>query len=628
VVAALEPIAALGGAAALDTLLGLAGAGLAVALAWLAGSAIRPGRPPGERLAWGLAALLAMAWTTLWQPLAGVSWLGQRLPMALLALAAAAVLAVATRGWRQLPAPCWPPLLVTLAALAIMSIPLAWHPSAAAPIPDMVWHEGWIRQLVDGVPEPSGVYAGVPNSYPWLYHAVAAWLELLPGGMVELFWALEVLAVGGLALGTWLLGRQIGLSERAATWSLGFATAAGGLGWLWIHHPVAVVSASRYGRVHGDFVAGPAVTPALANLPAILPRDLAIALFPLALWFGVRAIIGGGALDAAAAGGMLGAVALIGPVAAVAAIACLGVLAVRRRPAPARAAVAVAAALLVIAPWAGRLAYEYASLGGFGPRTALPSVTGPQALVALGVVAPLGIAGAVVIARSRPPQLDRELLTVLLSVTAVLCLVSWLLPGHSLAGVAAVARLQRYLPFLAVALAFPAGWAADAGLARLGHRTAPAAAAALVAAAAASTLLTAIALADNFQRGTKLGLRCDHGMPMRGGQVAAVAGLDAGGTLQVDDAVFRSSGAWVLWRTPPAQLRFRRALDGLPGQQARAAQTHAIAASRTVPDGVDWVLLPSATTAPAGLERVASCVAGASHHRPLRVDVYRPRSSG
>jgi len=628
VVAALEPIAALGGAAALDTLRGLAGAGLAVALAWLAGSAIRPGRPPGERLAWGLAALLAMAWTTLWQPLAGVSWLGQRLPMALLALAAAAVLAVATRGWRQLPAPCWPPLLVTLAALAIMSIPLAWHPSAAAPIPDMVWHEGWIRQLVDGVPEPSGVYAGVPNSYPWLYHAVAAWLELLPGGMVELFWALEVLAVGGLALGTWLLGRQIGLSERAATWSLGFATAAGGLGWLWIHHPVAVVSASRYGRVHGDFVAGPAVTPALANLPAILPRDLAIALFPLALWFGVRAIIGGGALDAAAAGGMLGAVALIGPVAAVAAIACLGVLAVRRRPAAARAAVAVAAALLVIAPWAGRLAYEYASLGGFGPRTALPSVTGPQALVALGVVAPLGIAGAVAIARSRPPQLDRELLTVLLSVTAVLCLVSWLLPGHSLAGVAAVARLQRYLPFLAVALAFPAGWAADAGLARLGHRTAPAAAAALVAAAAASTLLTAIALADNFQRGTKLGLRCDHGMPMRGGQVAAVAGLDAGGTLQVDDAVFRSSGAWVLWRTPPAQLRFRRALDGLPGQQARAAQTHAIAASRTVPDGVDWVLLPSATTAPAGLERVASCVAGASHHRPLHVDVYRPRSSG
>ena len=628
VVAALEPIAALGGAAALDTLRGLAGAALAVALAWLAGSAIRPGRPPGERLAWGLAALLAVAWTTLWQPLAGVSWLGQRLPMALLALAAAAVLAAATRGWRQLPAPCWPPLLVTLAALAIVSIPLAWHPSAAAPIPDMVWHEGWIRQLVDGVPEPSGVYAGVPNSYPWLYHAVAAWLELLPGGMVELFWALEVLAVGGLALGTWLLGRQIGLSERAATWSLGFATAAGGLGWLWIHHPVAVVSASRYGRVHGDFVAGPAVTPALANLPAILPRDLAIALFPLALWFGVRADhrrrgarcrrgrrhAGRAGLDRAGGGG--GGDRLPGRAGG------------SPPPGPGAGGGGGGAALLAIAPWAGRLAYEYASLGGFGPRTALPSVTGPQALVALGVVGPLGIAGVVAIARSRPPRLDRELLAVLLSVTAVLCLVSWLLPGHTLAGVAAVARLQRYLPFLAVALAFPAGWAADAGLARLGSRTAPAAAAALVAAAAASTLLTAIALADNFQRGTKLGLRCDHGMPMHGGQVAAVAGLDVSGTLQVDDAVFRSSGAWVLWRTPPAQLRFRHALDGLPGQGTRAAQTHAIAASGTVPAGVDWVLLPAATAPPAGLERVASCVAGASHHRPLRVDVYRPRSSG
>src|SRR5262245_32889172 len=191
VVAANEPIAALGGSDALHALRGLAGAALAIALVWLAGSALRPGRPPAERLAWGLAALLAVAWTTLWQPLVGESWVGQRAAMSVLVLAAAVVLAVTTRGWRQLPVPCWPPVLVTLAALAIVSIPLALHPSAAAPIPDMIWHEGWIRQLADGVTEPSGVYAGVPNSYPWLYHAAAAWLQLLPGGMIELFWALE-----------------------------------------------------------------------------------------------------------------------------------------------------------------------------------------------------------------------------------------------------------------------------------------------------------------------------------------------------------------------------------------------------------------------------------------------------
>jgi hypothetical protein len=149
-----------------------------------------------------------------------------------------------------------------------------------------------------------------------------------------------------------------------------------------------------------------------------------------------------------------------------------------------------------------------------------------------------------------------------------------------------------------------------------------------VAAAVASTVLTAIALADNFQRSSRLGLRCAGGQPMHGGQVAAVAGLDPSNTLLVDDAVFRSSGAWVLWRTPPAQLRFRNALEGLPGQRARTVQTRSIAAGGAVPAGIDWVLLPAAAAAPEGLQPVATCVAGASRHRPVPVRVYRPRSSG
>ena len=60
------------------TVLGLAGAAAGMLVVWIAGSALAPARPPAERLAWGVVAMLAVAWSTLWQPVLGVSWLGQR----------------------------------------------------------------------------------------------------------------------------------------------------------------------------------------------------------------------------------------------------------------------------------------------------------------------------------------------------------------------------------------------------------------------------------------------------------------------------------------------------------------------------------------------------------------------
>ena len=47
---------------------------------------------------------------------------------------------------------------------------------------DILWHEGWIRQLVGGGKAPGGVYADVPNAYPWLEHALAA-LVMSAGGL-------------------------------------------------------------------------------------------------------------------------------------------------------------------------------------------------------------------------------------------------------------------------------------------------------------------------------------------------------------------------------------------------------------------------------------------------------------
>jgi hypothetical protein len=608
-----------------DTVLGLAGAAVGVLVVWIAGCALAPARPPAERLAWGVVAMLAVAWSTLWQPVLGVSWLGQRALMAVLVVVCTIVVGARTRAWRTAPGVRWPVVGVAAVAFAVSVVPLVWGPSAVAPITDMQWHEGWIRQLVGGLPEPSGVYAHVPNSYPWLYHALAAWLELLPGGMVEVYWALQVFAVGSLVLGTWLLARELGLRERPATWAVGFASLAGGVGWIWVHEPVAVVSSSRYGLVHGDFLVGPAVTPALANMPAILPRDLALALFPLTVWFALRAVAGRRMRDVAAAGGLAGCLLLIGPVAAVVAVLVCGPVALRRRIPLRQAAAAVAVAAVVVAPWLGRVALNYLRLGGFSPHQPLPSVTASQALVAMGVVLPIGLIGVVWLLRTRPEGIDLGALVPLVAVPAVLCLLAGLLPGHSLAGVAPVVKLQRYLPFFVLALAVPAGWAADAVLARMSRTGAIVLATALVAAAGTSTVLTSIGLAGDFRSAEPRGLYCRGGAPMRAGDVVAVAGMPAQATLLVDSSVFRSTGAWLFHWVPPAQLRYRDVFSTIKGQGERAAETREIARGR-VPAGIDWVTLPGAAPGHS-LVKVTSCRAGGLHHS-VDVQVYRPRSSG
>jgi hypothetical protein len=607
------------------TVLGLAGIAVGMLVVWIAGCALAPARPPAERLAWGVVAMLAVAWSTLWQPVLGVSWLGQRTLMAVIVVACTIVVAARTRAWRTLPDVRRPVVLVAALALAVSLLPLVWGPSAVVPISDMQWHEGWIRQLVGGLPEPSGVYAHVPNSYPWLYHALAAWLELLPGGMVELYWALQAFAVGSLALGTWLLARELGLQERPASWAVGFATLAGGVGWIWVHQPVAVVSSSRYGLVHGDFLVGPAVTPALADMPAILPRDLALALFPLTVWFALRALAGRRMRDVAAAGALAGCLLLIGPVGAVVAVLVCGPVALRRRVPVLHAAAAVAVAAVVVAPWLGRIALNYVRLGGFSPHQPLPSVTASQALVAMGVVLPIGLIGVVWMLRTRPADIDLGALVPLVVVPAVLCLLAGLLPGHSLAGVAPVVKLQRYLPFLALALAMPAGWAANAVLARMSRRGAIVLATAVVAAAGASTVLTSLGLAGDFRSAEPRGLYCRGGAPMGAGDVVAVAGLRPQATLLMDNSVFRSTGAWVFHRVPPAQLRYRQVFSTIEGQGERAAETREIARGR-VPAGIDWVMLPGAAPGHS-LVRITSCQARGLHHS-VDVQVYRPRPSG
>ena len=350
---------------------------------------------------------------------------------------------------------------------------------------------------------------------------------------------------------------------------MGFASLAGGVGWIWVHHPVAVVSAGRYGLVHGDFLVGPAVTPALADLPAILPRDLALALFPLTVWFALRAVAGRRMRDVAAAGALAGCLLLIGPVAAVVAVLVCGPVALRRRIPVRHAAIAVAVAAVVVAPWLGRVALNYVRLGGFAPHQPLTSVTASQALVAMGVVLPIGLIGVVWMLRTRPPGIDLGALVPLVAVPAVLCLLAGLLPGHSLAGVAPVVKLQRYLPFFVLALAMPAGWAADAVLARMSRRLA------IVLAVVTDRGRRRLDGADVDRAGPALQERrdragCTAGAERRWAPAtwSRLRACSKQATLVVNTAVFRSTGAWLFYRGPPRS--FATAMSSRPSR-ARAS---------------------------------------------------------
>ena len=119
------------------TVLGLAGAAVGMLVVWVAGCALAPARPPAERLAWGVVAMLAVAWSTLWQPVLGVSWLGHRTLMAVIVVVGTVVVAARTRAWRTAPDVRKPVVLVAALALAVSVLPLVWGPSAVVPISDM-----------------------------------------------------------------------------------------------------------------------------------------------------------------------------------------------------------------------------------------------------------------------------------------------------------------------------------------------------------------------------------------------------------------------------------------------------------------------------------------------------------
>jgi hypothetical protein len=573
---------------------------LLCAACWVVGSAVRPMSPAAERMLAGILCLIAVAWVGMIQPIIGVSLIEHAEALSIVLVPLLGLL-----GWRYraslLPRSIeyWP-LAVAVAAGIVVAFPSWRSPSGQSPVADMTWHQGWIRQLAAGIDQPGAIYRDVPNSYPWLYHSLGALLmQGLPGGMNTTLALIEAIGLLVLGLGIWLLARELGLDVAEGTWSVFLSIGAGGLGWLWIHHPDAVVvlTPQHVSERHGDFIVVNALTPAMGNVTPLLPRELGLAFLPAAIWLALRGLNRRSRPMMVLAGVAVGFAFLIGPLAGAvgaAAVAALGI--VRRRR---LVLFAVPPAALVAAMWLGPLVYHYHELGGFISLTSKPpfnpSIT--QTLVAFGVVVPLAVTGFALLRRSAA-VVDRRSLVVLVGVPALICLASGALArvDSSPLGAPALVRTLRYLPYLDLLLVLPAGIAA-ARLTASRNAFGVAVAAVIAFAAIASPGLAAMKV--NRLVSVKVAtseIRCDKPLPLGPYDTVAVTGQHDKFVDALGAELFLETGASSLYRTHP-RIRFRDIFSQIPSQEQRRRWEHSISQGGDPPDWVDWVVTPAKAVA-------------------------------
>jgi hypothetical protein len=450
---------------------------------------------------------------------------------------------------------------------------------------DMVWHAAWIHQLRGGFAAPGGFYAGQPNGYPWLYHAIAAWLAAaLPGTVMDTFGVMQVLGIATGAVGVWLLARVMGAGRPASTWAVAVFLTAGSFGWApHVRADYAFqMPALGLGPFHGDPV--PAMTPALAFLSPMVPRDLGLALSPLLLWAAAAAAHAESRRAWWGVGFLGGIVFLVAPPAGIfCAIWAAGIAAVHRAWEAWRA---LAAGPLTASVWLVPLALAYRRYDGFVPVTDIQQVepSAAQVLVALGVCLPLAAAGVAIMRRRRSPATVDVAVMIAVPVVAVLLGAT---AGQADAfirhgGPTALVRWLRYLPFLVVALCVPAGLAAEAAVAAVARRGRLAAV--VVAGVLAVTVggSTTLASASLWRSPYPTTLRCDR-LPIDAHtRVAVIARESVGGPMA--SAIFARTGAtfsyiggdrlrvrfrsWLSTRSPDQEVRqrwLRQALHGGPG---------------------------------------------------------------
>jgi hypothetical protein len=590
---------------------------------WVVGAAIVPAGSPAERVLSGVFAALALGWAAMVAGDLGAAPLGSPAVVAVVAVGIA-VAGAAVRRPPLLPRrPAVLPLAVGVAAAVFVAVPMArLGPSALWPgRGDMLWHSGWTKQLLHGASTPGGIYGASPNDYPWLYHALAALVAApLPGGVETAIIVIQALGLAAGGCGMWLLARRLELSPRAASWSVLLVLAGGGFGWIWQHHPAAVFKLTGHGLgpYHGDLEVANAMSPGMGNVPPLLPRDLGLMLAPGVLWLSLRAAAP--RRRWAVAGAAAGLVFLMAPLSGAFCGMWMAVLAILER---ARAVwVAVAAAAAVAAVWLVPLAVNYHRYGGLHSVThlAADNPTAFQAVVALGVTLPLGIAG-LVIARRHPQR--AALLAVGLTPVAFTLAVVLAGAGGNLLGTPALLRWLRYLPFVAVGLAAPAGLAADAlvdAAARRARVAAGVVAAALAFAAVASTGLAMVAVSRHPY---PTPLTCTS-MPVSTGDTVAVVAPEPFADYLAYELFGRTGASLWYVEALRVKVRYRTWLHrATPSQQVRRAAQLRFAAGGPPPPGVKWLFVSTSLPASRRLTQVATC-----SYRGVRLAVLRAPVGG
>ncbi len=601
----------------------LAVVALTVAAVWLTGSALSSTWGPAGRILAGVVAMVAVGWVCMLASTVGIAVLGQQTGLRIAAPVALLVLLAVRRPSLRPPRPN----ATAVAALAV-SVLVLW-PSVSAPAnlirgADAGWHSGWTRQLMGGATTPGGPYGGIPDAYPWLYHALAAWLaQVLPGNVLGGFLAIQVLAVLALGAGTWLLATELGLDPTAAGWSAVLVLGGAGVGWIWQHGPAAVLTL-RYGlgTYHGDFILPNAMSTGLGSLAPLLPREAALALLPGVLWLAVRAASEGSTRLALLSGVVAGFGLVLGPVEGSLTLACVVAIAIATRFW--RLLLALPAAGVITSVWLVPLGLSYHRHGGLRATTTqvAPDPTVAQAAVALGMVLPLAALGLVLLARR---GVLRSELVAIVAVAVAACGTGIAVgSGHIVLGTPAIVHWLRYVPVLAVALVLPAGYAAATLVAAAARRALPLGvllAAAIAAATLGSTGLASAAIRD---LPNDPGLAC--GRPLPFGPTTTVA-VSSGQTFITSDIgfwLFGSTGTHLLWLPPRlARIPFNRLPPGVATQATRRREQLTIAHGGRPPAGVTWVVTNRpASRLPSDLRPYAWCVW--RRRIPLRVFRVEP----
>ena len=488
--------------------------------------------------------------------------------------------------------------LIVLGGLAavIWGLPvfqlLPLHPSG-----DMGLHAGWTNQLLNGELLPSAAVPGdIPNFYPWLFHALQAWItHLVPGSHPYLTYGpIQILQPVGMALALFALGRRL-FGSQIGGWATALLGAfTGGVGFVIARGPELLLHAYKPGAADnylGDllFVRGPNV--AFSNLSPPFPRDLALTFLISAALLAVIAARER-RFSFFWAGAVVGLIGLTGAESFFVGFPLIALFAYFSAPEKAdrirdvrRVAIP---ALALYGLWVGPMVFNYLRLDGFvNTSQNPPTELGPLGFIgAWGVIFPLALAGGYALVKGRPAALTRTFLYVALGVTTALLTIAGLIPLLLGEGFTALGRPHRYWPLLALAVALVAAYGATWILPRLSERAATIAPAVTVVLALTSPILATLAERDTIPKVEVLqealqgdGATVYEALRDAGRRCIVAASTETPLAFAYTGHRFVSY-VWRLDSENDARIRWKASLESLPSDEERAASNLVIAKGR------------------------------------------------